>query len=168
MRNFGRSPNETFGRDQTYFGRLGFNLASFDSMTNFGLRFTLASGHQAAKLDRQRKLQSIHKKMGPGSGELPYLAIFRDFIVHSAVLRTLKFEKGCLNWGSNRRMHCCRQGQTAWILMVFPNSLLLGQNLAEILFLLWLAFWTKKILKKLNVWPIYGQKLEVHFFLNGL
>ena len=34
------------------------------------------------------------KKMGPGSGELPYLAIFRDFIVHSAVLRTLKFEKG--------------------------------------------------------------------------
>ena len=39
-------------------------------------------------------LQSIHKKMGPGSGELPYLAIFRDFIVHSAVLRTLKFEKG--------------------------------------------------------------------------
>ena len=32
--------------------------------------------------------------MGPGSGELPYLAIFRDFIVHSAVLRTLKFEKG--------------------------------------------------------------------------
>ena len=39
-------------------------------------------------------LHSIHKKMGPGSGELPYLAIFRDFIVHSAVLRTLKFEKG--------------------------------------------------------------------------
>ena len=69
--------------------------------------------------------------------------------------------------------------------MVFPNSVLLGQNLAEILFLLWLAFWTKKnfrniigrgfhmglqkkILKKLNVRPIYGQKLEVHFFLNGL
>ena len=93
------------------------------------------------------KLQSIHKKMGPGSGELPYLAIFRDFIVHSAVLRTLKFEKGCLNWGSNRRMHCCRRGQTAWILMVFPNSVLLGQNLAEILFLLWLAFWTKKLQK---------------------
>ena len=39
-------------------------------------------------------LQSIHKKMGPGSGELPYLAIFRDFIVHSAMLRNLKFEKG--------------------------------------------------------------------------
>ena len=39
-------------------------------------------------------LQSIHKKMGSGSGELPYLAIFRDFIVHSAVLRNLKFEKG--------------------------------------------------------------------------
>ena len=39
-------------------------------------------------------VQSIHKKLGPGSGELPYLAIFRDFIVHSAVLRTLKFEKG--------------------------------------------------------------------------
>ena len=39
-------------------------------------------------------LQSIHKKMGSGSGELPYLAVFRDFIVHSAVLRTLKFEKG--------------------------------------------------------------------------
>ena len=37
-------------------------------------------------------LQSIHKKIG--SGELPYLAIFRDFIVHSAVLRNLKFEKG--------------------------------------------------------------------------
>ena len=28
--------------------------------------------------------------MGSGSGELPYLAIFRDFIVHSAVLRNLK------------------------------------------------------------------------------
>ena len=28
-----------------------------------------------------RKLQSIHKKMGPGFGELPYLAIFLDFIV---------------------------------------------------------------------------------------
>ena len=34
----------------------------------------------------QSALQSIHKKMGPGSGELPYLAIFRDFIVHSAGL----------------------------------------------------------------------------------
>ena len=45
-------------------------------------------------LDKLTSLQSIHKKMGPGSGELPYLAIFRDFIVHSAVLRTLKFEKG--------------------------------------------------------------------------
>ena len=44
--------------------------------------------------DVDMTLQSIHKKMGPGSGELPYLAIFRDFIVHSAVLRTLKFEKG--------------------------------------------------------------------------
>ena len=44
-------------------------------------------------------------------------------------------------------MHCCRRGQTAWILMVFPNSVLLGQNLAEILFLLWLAFWTKKLQK---------------------
>ena len=31
--------------------------------------------------------------------------------------------------------------------MVFPNSVLLGQNLAEILFLLWLAFWTKKLQK---------------------
>ena len=39
-------------------------------------------------------LQSIHKKMGSGSSELPYLAVFRDFIVHSAVLQTLKFEKG--------------------------------------------------------------------------
>ena len=29
----------------------------------------------------------------------------------------------------------------------FPNSVLLGQNLAEILFLLWLAFWTKKLQK---------------------
>ena len=44
-------------------------------------------------------------------------------------------------------MHCCRRGQTAWILMVFPNSVLLGQNLAEILFLLWLAFWTNKLQK---------------------
>ena len=50
-------------------------------------------------------VQSIHIKMGPGSGELPYLAIFRDFIVHSAVLQNLKLEKrskkGYLNWGSN-------------------------------------------------------------------
>ena len=38
-------------------------------------------------------VQSIHKKMGPGSGELPYLAVFRDFVVHSAVLQNLKFEK---------------------------------------------------------------------------
>ena len=39
-------------------------------------------------------LQSIHKKMGPGSSELLYLANFQDFIVHSAVLRSLKFEQG--------------------------------------------------------------------------
>ena len=91
------------------------------------------------------------KKMGPGSGELPYLAIFVISSYTVQCCELLKFEKrvqkGCLNWGSNRRMHCCRRGQTAWILMVFPNSVLLGQNLAEILFLLWLAFWTKKLQK---------------------
>ena len=32
--------------------------------------------------------------MDPGYGELTYLAIFGDFIVHIAVLRNLKFEKG--------------------------------------------------------------------------
>ena len=92
-------------------------------------------------------LQSIHKKMGPGSGELPYLAIFRDFIVHSAVLRNLNFERESKkgSWTGVRAPQCTVAGgaQTAWILMVFPNSMLLGQNLADILFLLWLTFWTK-------------------------
>ena len=58
-----------------------------------------------------------------------------------------RVQKGYLNWGSNRTMHCCRQGQTAWILMGFPNSVLLGQNLAEILFFLWLAFWRNRLQK---------------------
>ena len=87
-------------------------------------------------------LQSIHKKMGPGFGELPYLAIFRDFIVHSAVLRNLKK-------GPKRvpELGFEPQGQTGWILMFFPNSVLLGQNLAEILLLQRLAFWTNRLQK---------------------
>ena len=38
--------------------------------------------------------QSIQKKTSAGSGELPCLVIFRDFVVHCAVLRDSKLEKG--------------------------------------------------------------------------
>ena len=71
--------------------------------------------------------------MGPDSGELPYLAIFRDFIVHSAVLRNLKFEEGSKKgtWTGVRTAQCTalvQAGSNGLDFMVFPIQCFWGKT----------------------------------------
>ena len=75
--------------------------------------------------------------------------VFGDFVVHCAVPRDSKLEKGSKKapqLGFEPQMYCYASGVSgfSWFL---PNSVLWGQNLAEILFLLWLAFWRNRLQK---------------------
>ena len=123
--------------------------------------------------------------MSAHSSGLPYLAIVLDFIVHSA--SKFKIWKGSKKGTSAGvwAAHCSVASgvKGPGFSCLFSNSLLLGKNLAEILFLLQFGFWRnrlqnrigrafygglqKQLWKKLKIWPIYGQKQRISsLFLN--
>ena len=105
------------------------------------------------------------KRLSAGSGELPCLAILWYTVQCRAIRNLQKGPKRHLNWGSNRKctviyiILLCKWSERPGFSWFLPNSVLWGQNLAEILFLLWLAFWRNRLQKHKSIpWGIAKKK----------
>ena len=77
--------------------------------------------------------------------------VLADFVVHCALPRDSKLEKGSKKGTSTGvptgNVLLCKWSEQPGFSWFFPNSVLWGQNLAEILFLLWLALWKIRLQK---------------------
>ena len=77
--------------------------------------------------------------------------VFGDFVVHCAVPSDSKLEKGSKKGTSTgvrtANVLLCKWSERPGFSWFLPNSVLWGQNLAEILFLLWLAFCRHRLQK---------------------
>ena len=94
-------------------------------------------------------LTTVHsEKDGAGSGELPYWPILW-YPVQCGEIRNLKKgpKKGTSTGVGTGNVLLCKWSEQPGFSWFFPNSVLWGQNLAEILFLLWLALWKIRLQK---------------------
>ena len=77
--------------------------------------------------------------------------VFGDFVVHCAMPRYSKLEKGSKKGTATGfrtgNVLLCKWSERPAFSWFFLNSVLWGQNLAEILFLLWLTLWKTRLQK---------------------